>query len=412
MSRKASLVVVWIGAILVGWFWTFGPAHPANSRRPLRVVLYPFIPEFTSAADMIKRTFEVQNPDIDLTIVDLSSNYYAPGDATYVGQADADIIELDSVFLADFVHKGKIQELPADVVLPQSELLSNAYRGSMFDGKRYGAAHWACRNFLFFASADQPSPPIEKLSDLETYANSSSTGKLLMDLRGKLTLGELYLMAAFDRYRDWKHTSPAVQKLDPAVESDLTRVAKLCPNGGCRDEIFHELTGIYGQEFAHRRSKALVGYSELLHSVLLEKVNCGDGCLGDGDIGVAELPLDDAGSIPISWVDSFTVSASCKSSCLTDAKKFIQLMSSDEMYLKLLLPSGFSFLKSPVSTAPVPAYLLPAKLSLYSNSKLLASAHLYPQLKKLIENAEVPTADNLNDQLRVVGKAIDSDLNK
>jgi thiamine pyridinylase len=399
-------------ALLSGSVFFPGDLHAANNRRQLRVVLYPFIPEFASAAETVKKTFEANNPDIELTILDLSSNYYGPGDATYVGQVDADVIELDSVFLADFVHKGKIQELPQDFLLPPSDLLSNAYRGSMLNGKRYGAAHWACRNFLFFPSANKPSTPIEKLSQLQAFLDPNKDGTLLMDMRGKLTLGELYLMAAFDRYKDWAHVAPAVQTLDSAVEDDLIRLSKLCPHGGCRDQIFHEITGIYGQEFARKRSKALVGYSELLRSVLLENLNCPADCIGDADLDVADIPLDEAGSVPISWVDSFTVATSCKGDCFTDARKFVQMMNSEDMYFRILLPFGLSFLKSPVATEPVPAYLLPARVSLYSNPKLLASAHLYPKLRLLVENAEVPTSDGLNDLLRVIGKKIDSDLDK
>jgi hypothetical protein len=67
------------------------------------------------------------------------------------------------------------------------------------------------------------------------------------------------------------------------------------------------LTGIYGQEFAAGRSKALIGYSELLHSV------------ADDNLRVATLPLDDAGAVPLSWVDSFTVGIGCVDSCCADA---------------------------------------------------------------------------------------------
>src|SRR5258708_9728059 len=193
MFKKTRLLTVVTLVALFGWSTILASLHAANNRRPLRVVLYPFIPEFASAAETIKKSFEAENPDIELTIVDLSSNYYAPGEATYVGQVDADVIELDSVFLSDFVHRGKIQELTTDFLLPQSDLLSNAYRGSMLEGKRYGAAHWVCRNFLFFKSSDHPAAPIEKLSQLEAYVDPSGGGKLLMDLRGKVTLGEIYL---------------------------------------------------------------------------------------------------------------------------------------------------------------------------------------------------------------------------
>src|SRR5437667_11794475 len=104
MFKKKTLVTVVTLAVLL--VCSFEPVvlRAANTRRPIRVVLYRFIPEFASAAETIKKSFETENPDIELTIIDRSSNYYAPGDATYVGQVDADIFELDSVFLADFVH--------------------------------------------------------------------------------------------------------------------------------------------------------------------------------------------------------------------------------------------------------------------------------------------------------------------
>lgn len=72
---------------------------------------------------------------------------------------------------------------------------------------------------------------------------------------------------------------------------------------------------------------------------------------------------------------------------------------SDDVFLFALLPS-----------TGVPAYLLPAKVSLYSNSALLAKAHLYPKLKTIIENAALPSALGLNEQLRNVGRQLDTDL--
>jgi hypothetical protein len=78
--------------------------------------------------------------------------------------------------------------------------------------------------------------------------------------------------------------------------------------------------------------------------------------------------------------------------------------------MKLLLPCPLSFIQVPQPAAPVPAYLLPAKVSSYSNPSLLGVAHLYPKMKALAENAKVPTADNLNDKLRAIGKTIDKNL--
>jgi thiamine pyridinylase len=410
--RIAKQWIIILALSIVGAGVLFHPLRAAPPKRQLKAALYPFIPEFASAADTIKQTFEAQNPDVELVLLDLSSNYYDPTYEPYIENVQADVIELDSVFLADFIDKRKIQELPAEFLLPQDALLSNAYRGSVWYGKRYGAAHWVCRNFLFYDKSVGP-PSIQNLSDLEAYIGPPSKGRLLIDLRGKLTVSELYLMASYGRFKgDWSQVAPTVKYLNADLEKDLTRVLGLCPTGSCRDQIFHEVTGIYGQQFGRKYAKAVVGYSELLHSVLLERAACGKDCLGDADLGVSELPFDDAGASPISWVDSLTVAKGCTGQCLADAGKFLTLMSSDEMYLKLLLPTGYTYLTNPNPGDPVPAYLLPAKASLYSNPKLTASAHLYPELKKLVENAAVPTAIGLNADLQKIGKAVNTDLGR
>lgn len=381
-------------------------------QRELTVALYPFIPDFVAAADIIKRDFEAANPRITLNILDLRSNYYGPDEANYIEKVDADVFEVDSILLAQFIADKKIRELPTDVLLPQAELLKNAYVGTQVDGRRYGAAHWICHNFLFFSKAAAPASPIRTLTDLEEFIGSGGDpNRLILDLKGKLTLGELYLDAAFDRYSDLSRVLKAVEAMDPALQDDIIRLLKLCPPGRCRDAVFHEDPGIYGQLFARKHAKALIGYSELLHDVISETQACGDACISDSDLVVSDLPLDDAGSTPITWVDSFTVNSSCADQCLADASRFIKFMNQDSTYLKLLLPNGAEFLKAPTPAPVVPAYLLPAKASLYSNSSLLRHAHLYPQLRALVENSIVPTADQLNAKLRLLGSQLDEKLN-
>ena len=385
--------------------------NAAAGRRELKVALYPFIPEFVAAADLIKRDFEAANPHIKLNILDLRSNYYGPDDPNYIETVDADVFEVDSILLAQFVADKKIRELPTDVLLPQADLLTNAYIGTQVNGKRYGAAHWVCRDLLFFSKAAAPAFPIRTLADLEEFIGSGGDiNRLIVDLKGKLTLGEFYLVSAFDRYSDLNRVLTAVESMDPALQDDITRLLKLCPPGGCRDEVSHQDTSIYGKVFAQKRAKALIGYSELLYDVLTESQTCGDACLSDSDLVVSDLPLDDAGSTPITWVDSFTVNSNCAAQCLADASVFIKFMNQDSTYLKLLLPNGGESLRA--SALAVPSYLLPAKAALYSNGALLQRAHLYPELRALVENSTVPTADQLNAKLRLLGSQLDKKLNE
>lgn len=346
------------------------PRSPSR-RQTLTVVLYPFIPEFPTAAYTVKRLSEAENPDIELVIIDLSDNYYDPSKPAFVGDVTADVYEVDSVFLADFVEANKIQPLPASMLLPKEELLKNAYDGSMYNGKRYGSAHWVCGNFLILA---KDGAKMETLKDLENAVGKDPKHQLLVDLRGKLTLGEFYLGAAYAKYKTPEEVAKHLDPSDQFLNEDLIRLLKLCPKGGCRDQIFHEDTGIYGQQFANGQSRALIGYSELLHSVLKEGMK-------DSAFVVKPLPLDDLGIKQVSWGDSFEIGAKCTASCLAGATKFIQFMQRDDVYMDLLLPDRPSFLHNPAGPMPVPAYLLPAKTSLYSNLTLKAAAGHYDELR-------------------------------
>jgi thiamine pyridinylase len=386
---------------------------PKRSRH-LTVALYPFIPEFISAAEHIKLKFEAENPDIELTILDLRSNYYASDQDNYIGNVDADVFELDSVLLEDFYNQKKIREMPDQALLPPGELLRNADLGTRIGGKRYGAAHWVCRDFLFYSLADKPAKDIRSLSDLKDFIGPNKS--LLMDLKGKSTLGEYYLVAAFDHYHDWAQIYPSkLKNLDPSIEEDVKQLMQLCDTASCRNQIVHELTGIHGAEFSRKRGKALIGYSELLHDVLAETTflcsNPGD-CLADKEIDVADLPIDDGGSTPMTWVDSFTINSRSDDQHVKDAVTFVAMMNRDDTYMMLLLPSALSFLTAPKPAVPVPSYLLPAKSSLYTNPTLTSAAHLYPKLRTLVESSNVPTGADLNDNLRKIGKQIDKDLDK
>jgi thiamine pyridinylase len=412
VSLRAKIVAVFLLVLaILSFAWRkVTVARAAQARtRTLRVALYPYIPGFDAAAEYIKRRFEAENPDVTLKIIDTRSDYYDYKADNYIEAVDADIYELDSVMLRDFVASGKIKEVPDEALLPAAELLNTADRASRLDGKRYGAAHWVCRDFLFYPKDGGPAQPVKKLSELNNFVGKD----LLIDLRGRSTLGEYYLMAAIDRYQDWNQIYPAkITTVDPDVEKDIQDLSAHCDTASCRSKVLHDYTGTHGAEFARRRGKALVGYSEVLHDVLSESALCSvsDKCLTDGDIAVAELPLDENGSKPMAWVDSFTLSKGCNPDCTKDAVRFMTMMNRDDTYMALLFHRPLSFMNVPKPYPPVPTYLMPAKASLYTNADLLKAAHLYPDLKALAENVTVPTDKDLNKNLRDLGKKLDGDL--
>jgi len=378
------------------------PAGP----RPLRVVLYPFLPNFVAYKNWVVTQFKSAHPDIQLEIVDLSNNYYGSFTDDYVGCANADVYELDSVFLHDFALNKKIQPLPGSAAIPDEQFLKNAVAGVAVNGIRYGSPHWVCGNFLFFAASDDALRGVDTLDKLKTIIGShlASQRGIAVDLKGKSTLGEFYLNAAVDRYADWSNILVHIAVFDPSLESDLRALSDMC-EGGCRDSSHHGTT-FFAEQFDARKARTLIGYSESLNGALKlasdqSKCSYADRCLHDADIDVEELPLDPKGSKTMSWVDSFTVDSKCKDQCISDASAFIQFMNEDATYMSILLGSD-----------GIPAYLLPAKKSLYSRTDLLAKAHLYPSLQKIIENSFVPSDLGLNDELRNTGRRIDADLPK
>jgi hypothetical protein len=243
------------------------------------------------------------------------------------------------------------------------------------------------------------------LKDLESaLSKPAPTGMengLATDLKGNSTLGEFYLEAATDQY-GWPEAAKYLDAVEEPIEGSLIRLLKVCAPGLCRD--YHG-SQIYARSFARKKSRILVGYSEILNSVLSETsqgCTASDKCLKDTDIDVVQASLSDTAEHQISWVDSYAVSRTCTQQCASDAATFIRFMNQDLTYKKILQPGKYD----------VPGYLLPAKASIYEAKEVVGPAHLYQKLRSIIEDAAAPSREGLNEKLRADGKTIDSDLDK
>lgn len=193
-----------------------------------------------------------------------------------------------------------------------------------------------------------------------------------------------------------------MSSIDPVLEYDLVRLINLCDPGMCRNTDYHSYDpDIYAKLFDDQNVRVFLGYSEGLHPALVESIECKQGtpCLKDSDIDVVGFPSDDNGRHQMSWVDSYVLDSDADQQRTADAAEFLKYVQSDEVYKMILLHSGSA-----------PAYLLPAKASLYQDAEVLHAAHLYPQLKTLIEDAEVPSEVGLNDELRARGAQLDRQL--
>src|SRR5437870_4425696 len=94
MLRKIATIVLVAISVVVS---SFAATPPFRARRPLRVLMYPFVPDKVSLFDQIKRDFEATYPEVELQIIDIGDNYYDEGSPHAITNTDADIFELDSV---------------------------------------------------------------------------------------------------------------------------------------------------------------------------------------------------------------------------------------------------------------------------------------------------------------------------
>jgi thiamine pyridinylase len=380
-------------------------ARSDDKPRTLRVVLYPIIPGFDDFASQLKRDFEAKYPAIKIEYVDLRANYYDPYYEGFVGSTSADVYELDSVFLQDFVRAGKIQPLPAELASEIDSYLDNARRGSKVGETLYGLPHWVCSNFMLFRTLDKEIESVKTISDLSKVIGTSPAPDrgALIDLKGKSTLGEWYLAAEYDLYSTEPFVHPHLEEYDKFPEESLRRVIGLCNVGNCRNKEYHKAEGAYAKLFSRGKGRVFIGYSENLFYVNSQFTACSkaDGCISDKDLNVNQMPLAENESHPISWVDTFVINSECAKQCQTDATEFIRFADSEGTFLHALLPSN---------AVKTPRYLLPARASLYNNQELLAAAPLYPKFKAIVEHAETPKGDCLNCILRGYGAKLDETL--
>src|SRR5690349_4521617 len=151
MTRIHAFIV--LGLFVVGLSsaaCTTVPNAERNDRRPLKVILYPFVPAKDALLYAIEQDFEKRYPFIDVQYIDLASNYYDSAKAKAITNTDADVYEVDSVFLIDLIEGQRLQPLPSHLQPGNGVFLNVAEQGSQHEGVWYGVPHWVCTNFLFF----------------------------------------------------------------------------------------------------------------------------------------------------------------------------------------------------------------------------------------------------------------------
>jgi thiamine pyridinylase len=405
-----------------------GKGAENSPHRPLRVALYPFVPQKAELLLKVLQDYRQSHPEIDLQLIDLDGDYYrdALRKALTAGSQNApvDVAEVDTIFLQDFVDDHLIEELPQGEIGNVGTYVPLAASAVVLNGRLYGIPHWICGDFLFFRKDDAAALQLSQsktLKDLETIFGhvSSEADALMADLSGKSTLGEMYLHALVDEYHTPEEALKHIQPTDDSAVESIKRLLVLCPGSLDHAIKFHIFGQFYARQFTHRKARAIISYSEGLHDVLDEylhgvglhepavgQIYKFDSSISDfvpfsaDDVQVVAAPMADTGEKMLGWVDAMCIRKDLAPQVSTDALDFIRFFSSEEFNRQLLIPA--------IDDAP--RYLLPARLSLFTDQKILVMAPLYPRLLEIMKDAVSVTGPHLNENLRKAGGEIDKKL--
>ncbi len=378
------------------------PNLPASVPVTLRVALYPFTPDRLALFQKIESVFECENPNVNVVLVstkNATDNYYSDDEKKKKGFrfVEADVYEVDTILLADFIKLGKI----APIALPFSDFAPEGIAAVTRNGKIFGVPRWLCGNFLFYRRTDTQMRDVQTWKELRDVLAARNQG-LLVDFKGHSTLGEWYLTALSSLFG----VDAAQQRImdgvaiDGGAISSLQDILAACPVGYCRNEKLHDNTGFYARAFVRGQAPIYIGYSESINYGLHEVVdNClpTSGCIAEKDIAVRALPRFDPASnqAGIGWVDALAIDATLTGTKKDLALKFVRKVVSEEVYQSILQPEW------PYRSR----YLLPARRNLS-----ISDAPLYAQFFAAHRGRETGTRVGLNGKLRETADKVDCAL--
>lgn len=388
-----SIVVVLTAAVATN------SARAQDTARPLRISLFPFVPNPKLIEDTVTRYWKARHPDIPLQFVyrkEFDSYAQDPPD-------DLDVFEFDAIGLEYFVRNNFVTPLSLREIHEAEDILDFAWKGAMVDGRVYGVPRLACTYVLIYRKQDKAMADAVGLQGLYAVLGDGpktlpkeqkdpipEDGKgLLIDLSGGTDCACLYLDAFADISGKYtvRPKLPTALDLDTGGLNDLKLLARMA---GKPQALFQEP---YAEPpapppppkrpawFGMGKGRAFVGYSERLYFIPQEK---------HADLRVRDLPMADANRVNTLFVDMLGVNANLRGERRKLAIELANICAAKATMLDCLMPAG----DKPSQ------YLLPVRRSVLHDKALRAKAPLYGELAALLDARTNPRAFRIGPEYR------------
>lgn len=399
-------IVTLIKALLVFALFCGGSSScrcASDEKTILRVNLFPYLPDaagdnLKGMAVRIKQEFEKENPSVTLEVTLSKDNDFYDLANYKKWISNFDIIEPDTLFLADLVAPDELIEPWGNV--SESEWQPPARVAAKINGKVYAIPHWMCGYFLF--SRDPKIAKAENLRELVAIlqATHGSVPEVAGNLFSSWDTPALYLDSWEDNHSPADPKQAISTSLDAETIQTLKEFSDQCNWEGknpCLDKTYKDNT-LAQTRFANKEVETAFGFSESLFEIL----KASSSGPSDHSIILSTLVLG-KGNHPLLFMDGFVMPKGRSKEVKAAAAAFVRYMQRPETYTWIVMSQD---------AAGAPGrYLTPATISAFTSEPIKSDPYYQAIQATIAKGSNFPNSGlpELHTQMR---DAIISELQK
>lgn len=335
------------------------PTAATTRELELNVAIFAHLPDAANAIERLEASFEREYLRAHGTKFDLDLELWDPYATTpdpFERMHEFDLVEIDLLRFEEVLSSGKaewaIDVLPDDLRVATHELADPHVADAHPKLLEYSVPHWLCGNFLIGFSSNTALGGAKNYEELVRVLNPKKGKPLFADLYGSNTLGSFYL----DALADLKGAGPAVASvtalaaatedavLDPAARDQIFGLAEeMLPEHRSNLDHFHDFAHIYPRAFASNQGGALIGYSERLYYLQLERqlADRKPRTFEKSEITVRPVPFGKGSQATPMWIDAFVVPAGKTKTKRVEIRAFLDFVTSEAGYHAFAEPNEY-----------------------------------------------------------------------